>query len=163
TARALAGRGQVVWATPDDERLAAGRVPLHRVGLEPKIREALAQLGVHTVGQLAQLPEAGLLRRLGAATHPPHPHARGARPAPLTPAAQAQSLQTRVDFDDPVGDHQALLFFGKQLLDVLLKRLHARGEALCELELTMETTPPTTTTLRPAVPTLDAALLLNLL
>src|SRR5688572_11238656 len=72
TARTLAGRGQVVWQRPEDEARASARVALHRVGLEPKAREALAQLGVHTVGQLASLPAAGLLRRFGKEVHRLH-------------------------------------------------------------------------------------------
>jgi protein ImuB len=165
TVRGLAGRGQVVWTSDEDERLAAARVPLHRVGLDPKVREALDQLGVHRVGQLARLPEAGLLRRFGPRVHRLHQQARGVREEPLTPAAAEVPLTSRLDFDDPVADREALLFFGKQLLDPLLGRLHGRGEALRELTLAMAIAgaPPVTTTLRPAEPTLDAAQLLNLL
>src|SRR5436853_5360 len=81
-----------------------------------------------------------------ACVHRLHQQARGVRLEPLTPAAQEEPLSAHLDFDDPVGDSEALLFFGKQLLDPLLAKLHARGEALLELVLTMETTPAVSTT-----------------
>ncbi len=172
SARALAGRGQVVWTSPEEEQLACARVPLHRVGLEPKAREALAQLGVHSVGQLARLPEAGLARRFGRAVQRLHQLATGARDEPLTPTAAEEPLQLHVDFDEPVADRDALLFFVKQLLDPLLARLASRGQALRELRLTLDidtgvtgtqgTSAPTVEILRPSVPSLDARMLLGL-
>lgn len=163
TARSLAGRGQVVWAHIEEEQLATARVPLDRIGLEPKSREVLAQLGVHTLGQLTRLPEAGLLRRFGKAVHALHQRASGARAEPITPAAVEESFTAHLDFDDSISDREALLFFGKQLLDPLLERLYARGQALREMSLTMESTPAVTTTLSPAIPTLNAPQLLGLL
>ncbi len=166
-------RGQVVWASAEDEQLACARVPLHRVGLDPKARASLAQLGIHSIGQLARLPEAGLARRFGKVVQRLHQLARGTREEPLTPAQPEERLHLHVDFDEPIVDRDALLFFVKQLLDPLLARLAARGEALRELSLTLDvdtgvvgsqggSSAPTVEILRPARPSLDARMLLGL-
>ncbi len=164
TVRALCGRGQVIWAREEDEQLAMRRVPLARVVRDARARDALAKLGVTTVGQLATLPEAGLLRRFGAEVHRLHQHAIGARQEPLTPAKPVSPPRGTLDFDDPILDREALLFFGKQLLDPLLHELARRGQALSELRLELALEHGSATeTLRPALPTLDAPQLLNLL
>ena len=158
TARARAGRDLVVWQSLEDERRATARVPLHRTSLDPASREALTQLGVDTVGQLANLPAAGLRRRFGAVVHRLHQQCSGTLDEPLTPALSEERFEKRLDFDDAVADREALGFFVKQLLDPLLARLASRGQALLELTLvfTLERAAPRTETLRPAVATLDS-------
>ena len=47
------------------ERHRAGRVPLDRLHLEPRLRDSLEQLGVTTVADLRRLPAGGLLSRFG--------------------------------------------------------------------------------------------------
>jgi protein ImuB len=166
TVRALCGRGQVIWAREADEQLAVRRVPLARVVLDTRARDALAKLGVTTVGQLATLPEAGLLRRFGAEVHRLHQRAIGARKEPLTPSQPVSPPRGTLDFDDPILDREALLFLGKQLLDPLLHELARRGQALAELriELALENgNAALEEIVRPALPTLDAPQLLNLL
>ena len=157
TARARAGRDLVVWQSLDDEQRAAARVPLHRTGLDPVSRDALTQLGIETVGQLASLPAAGLRRRFGAVVHRLHQQCSGTLDEPLTPALPEERFEKRLDFDDAVADREALGFFVKQLLDPLLARLASRGQALLELTLvfTLERASPRTEMLRPAVATLD--------
>src|SRR5262249_8430238 len=54
-ARSLGGARAVAFARPADEDAAARRVPLGRVGIEPRARDDLAKLGVATVGQLCAL------------------------------------------------------------------------------------------------------------
>jgi protein ImuB len=154
----------VIWTREEDERVATRRVPLARVVLDTRARDALAKLGVTTVGQLATLPEAGLLRRFGAEAHRLHQRAIGARKEPLTPSKLVSPPRGALDFDDPILDREALLFFGKQLLDPLLHELARRGQALSELriELALEDG-NAVEVLRPALPTLDASQLLNLL
>lgn len=173
TARALAGRGQVVWRSAEEERKAAARVSLQRTALAPKARQALAQLGIFTVGQLIQLPEAGLRRRFGADAHRLWQLAAGTRQEPLVADIPLEPLRLHLDFDEPVSDRDALGFFTKQLLDPLLGKLAARSLALAEMVLGFAvdtgvdgTRGATSTlveeTLRPATPTLTATQLLGL-
>ena len=173
TARSLAGRGQIVWRTPEEELAAASRVPLSRTSLAPRARQALLQLGVTTIGQLVRLPEAGLRRRFGVDTHRLQQLAAGSLAEPLAPDVPEEPLRMHFDFDEPVSDREVLGFFVKQLLDPLLAKLAARSLALSELTLVFDidtgvdgsrgaTSRPMTEVLRPATPTLTALQLLGL-
>lgn len=44
-------QGIVLLADPEEERIAAHRVPLDRLALEPETRDTLKKLGIKTVGQ----------------------------------------------------------------------------------------------------------------
>ncbi|HKA90897.1 MAG TPA: DNA polymerase Y family protein, partial [Haliangiales bacterium] len=132
-ARSLGGARAVAFARPADEDAAARRVPLGRVGIEPRARDDLAKLGVATVGQLCALPATGIARRFGAEARRLHELAAGKLDEPLTPAIPPEALVRRIDLDDPEADVESLTFRGKQLLDPLLPLLMRRGEALAEL------------------------------
>ncbi len=173
TARALAGRGQVVWRSAEEEAAAAARVSLHRTSLAPKARQSLAQLGIFSVGQFMQLPEAGLRRRFGAEAHRLWQLAAGSLTEPLVADIPLDPLRLHLDFDEPITDREALSFFVKQLLDPLLEKLAARSLALSEMVLTFDvdagvdgsrgaTSVPVEERLRPATPTLAALQLLGL-
>ena len=47
-----------VYACDADEKAAVCAVPLDRVGVEPRLRDELARLGVTTLGQMVRLPPA---------------------------------------------------------------------------------------------------------
>ena len=55
-----ASRRTTVFGAPEQELAAARLVPLARLRLAPGFRDALARLGVRTVGQLVSLPPAGI-------------------------------------------------------------------------------------------------------
>ena len=163
-ARSLAGRGVKVFARPSDETAAAGRVPLARVGLEPRARDDLGKLGVRTVGELSRLPATGIARRFGPLAHRLHRLASGELAEPLSPVLPPPPLVRRIDLDDPEADVTSLTFRAKQLLDPLLPLLARRGEALAELSFRLGLRGEVRTeTLRPAEPTLDGVTVLGLL
>ena len=64
--------GVTVFDREVDERLAARDVPLDRLDVKPRLRDALHRLGVTTVGEFVRLPPGGILKRFGKAAHQLH-------------------------------------------------------------------------------------------
>ncbi|MCB9733713.1 MAG: DNA polymerase Y family protein [Deltaproteobacteria bacterium] len=168
--------GVVVLDTPGTERDVAGRVPLARLGVPPRVRERLDRLAVRTVGELAALPTAGLAKRYGVEAAELQRLARGELFAPLTPEPERPPASGRAVFDDFV-EHDAhrLLFVVKRLLDDIVRVLVSRQAVIAGLRLTLvhdaraaadagAAAPSEESSHRfvPAAPTLDTALLLDL-
>ncbi len=170
-ALARVGRGVTVFAQPRLELEQARRVPLARLALEPEARLRLEQLGIRTVGEFAALPEAGILERFGAAAHRLHRMASGALAPVLEPAPLLEPAAQTILLEYPEADLATLLFLIKSRLHPLLGVLAARRQGLAELELQLklEGSEPGADAprvrredVRPAAPTLDAALILDL-
>jgi len=102
--------------------------------------------------------------RFGAEAYRLHRMARGDFWAPLAPYKSEEPVrQTRL-LDDPESDTIRLLFLIKQLLHPMMATLAARSQALAALRLffLVERGGRVTEEIRPAVPTLDSAQLLDL-
>jgi protein ImuB len=142
-------------------------------GLTADALERLEQLGVRTVGAFADLPEAGILERFGPEAHRLHRLARGTLqggtagggfdPA-LEPAPLREPVAVTVPLDYPEADRAALLFLVKSRLHPLLGLLAARRQGLAELEvrLDLDGGGQREERVRPAAPTLDLALVVDL-
>jgi protein ImuB len=89
------------WAQEDE---AVRRAPLDRLPLEPAARDALARLGIRTVGEFMQLPAAGISRRFGKAAKRLHEMAEmfGADPSP-DPSPKQGEERRRKGIDQKVG------------------------------------------------------------
>ncbi len=160
-----------VFARDLDERTAARTVPLDRLDVEPALRDALARLGVHTLGELVRLPGGGVLERFGPAAHRLYRLAAGEGWDPLAPEPPPEAPDERVALDDPELDAERLVFTTKTALDRLLARLAARRRALAALylELTLRVYgrpgaghERRVDCIKPAAPTLDGRALLGL-
>jgi len=174
---------------PEAERRLLRDVPLKRLCLSPRLRDALHKLGVDSVAALERLPPGGLLERFGAEAAVLHALASGrivqrmARGAgqdvtslpcgPLQPAPHAALVYQRMDLDLPEADTTRLLFAIKQRLHALLATLAGQHQALCALQLRLQIDPGwagdgaatdqgLSCTLRPAEPTLDAVQIADL-
>ncbi|MFH1808759.1 MAG: DNA polymerase Y family protein [Pseudomonadota bacterium] len=165
---ALASVGAAA-AVPDSvqaERRAVHKIPLARLELAPRDRDALARLGVHSVGELLALPAGGLRGRFGAELHRLHHEAAGDPGKPLAPLPPEQPLRQELWLDEAEDDRHRLLFYLKRLLHPLLDAAAARGLAVTELRLRLKlerTDSPLRESLRPAQPTLDSTILSDLL
>lgn len=157
-----------VLPDPEAERATARAVPLARLAVDPRLRDALGRLGVTTVGQLVRLPAGGVLERFGKEAHRLYQLAAGERWDPLAPAAAPEAPDERVQLDDDERDLDAVVFLVKGALDRLLARLAARGRALTALHVELTLRPAVgrlerrVEALRPAAPTLDGRALLRL-
>jgi protein ImuB len=156
--------GVVVFDEAADETRAAGRVALGRLALEPRLLAGLEQLGIRTVAELLRLPPEGVLQRFGGEAYRLHTLASGDLQLPLQPLASDEPLARTQQFEPPETDWTRLLFHVKRLLHPLLELLAVRCEALAEvgLHLELDGAPARSERLRPAAPTLDALVLLEL-
>ncbi len=157
-----------VLRSEDHERQVASQVPLARLDVQPKLRDALARLGITRVGEMVRLPGGGILERFGADAHRLYQLAAGERWDPLVPIAPPEALDERVLLDEDVQDSERLVFFLKPPIDRLLERLAAAGHALTALhvELTLRHAVGKLETradcIKPAAPTLDSRALVRL-
>ncbi len=160
-----AGEGAWLLGTLDEERAATRRVPLARLGIEPRFRDALSRLGVHTIGELAELPEGGLSQRFGKEAERLHRLATGSLSEPLTPALPVEPPVRRVAFEMPETDLRRLLYALEQEVPGLLAEIAERRQALAGLALRMELdgASPRRIEVRPATPTLVGGQILELL
>ncbi len=160
-------RQAVIVPSPAREAAACRGVPLARLDLDPRLRDDLRRLGLETVGDLVALPAAGLAARFGPETRRLVELARGLRFDPLQPVLPPEPVRAEQVFEEaPETDAWRLLFVVKRLLHPLLERLADRGEAVARLHLDLVLDDRDGTarreSLRPAAPTLDPMLLLEL-
>lgn len=164
-ALARASQQSLVLTSAEDERRRVERVPLARLDIEPEFRDVLSKLGIHTIAALLSLPATGLLRRFGQTAARLHALAAGEFAA-LRAEEWLAPLVVRSLLDAAESDSTRLLFVIKRMLAELLSKLVVRAEALAGLQIrfvldrkqgAVETEP-----LRPAVPTLDSMLILDL-
>ncbi|MDX6555262.1 MAG: protein ImuB [Miltoncostaeaceae bacterium] len=130
---AVAGRPLVIG--PDEVAGFLAPLPAARLPLAPDLVRALADLGLRTVGQVAALPRAAALERLGSAGLHAWLLARGEPDRPLRPRTPPQPLEASMTFPDAVGALPALEAAGRLLLAELAGRARARGRALRGLSL----------------------------
>ncbi|MEO0479570.1 MAG: DNA polymerase Y family protein [Planctomycetota bacterium] len=165
------GQSQLLFSTEEAIR-CTDQVPLVRLDLDPKLRDALHKLGVDEVGGLRRLPEGGLLSRFGADAANLHQLLSGRKSEPLTPAPFVEPLQTQFEIgpEDRPLPLEPLLLAIEEPLRALLAETAKRGSVLriLHFELRFEQTSlchpdPFRGSLRPAEPTLAALLLQDLL
>jgi protein ImuB len=156
--------GLLVLRSPDEERDRALAVPLARLTLPESLREALARLGVHTVGALLRLPGDALRTRFGEVTQALHAAASAGAPLPVQPQHVGEPVSLTQEVEPPDDDVARLLFAVRAALLELAARLVPRGEAIARLALALavERGAPVSLSLEPAQPTRDAALLVEL-
>jgi protein ImuB len=113
---------------------------------------------------LLSLPPGGLRERFGAKAHRLYRMAAGDLWTPLDPRAPEEPVAQKYILDDPESDTTRLLFLIKQLLHPLLAVLAARTQAVAALWLSflIDRSGWLKEQIRPAVPTLDAAQILDL-
>lgn len=145
-------RGVLVLGDAAEETALAARVPLARLDLPPGLSDSLGQLGIHHLGGFLTLPAEELRARFGAAAA--ELHARFTREAsPLRPALPPEPVCEALELEPPDDHSERLLFAMIPLLEKLLARLAARGEALAAVQVVMELdhhAAPVTTTIEPA-------------
>jgi protein ImuB len=163
-ATARAERGIRVFNTAQEEQRAARAIRLERLDLAPRLREILAKLGVHTVGTFVNLPASGLLERFGPEAQRLHRLAEGREGNRLKPEAPYQPVQEKLLLDNPVVDVFHILALIKQLLEPTIEQLAARQESVRALHLlfSLDTRESCMETVVPAEPTLEVAILLDL-
>jgi protein ImuB len=157
-------KGIIVFSNPAEERRVVEEVPLNRLDIDPDFRDTLSKLGIRTVGALLALPPAGLRERFGPKAHRLYRMAAGELWTPLDPCKPEEPVKQRRILDDPENDSTRLLFLIKQLLHPMLITLAGRAQVLAVLWLSflIDRNGWLKEQIRPAVPTLDAGQILDL-
>lgn len=132
-ASALAAPGEPMLVPAGQERRFLDGLPLHGNGAEPPLLDLdpdllahLQALGVRRIGQLAQLPAAGLRRRFGATGVEAHAQASGTAIRPLVIPPIAETVEAECRLEDPSEDglllERELGALAVQLADRLIPR-----------------------------------------
>lgn len=121
--------------------------------------------GLHSLGDLAQLPLEQLVVRLGQEGHRLWMLARGEHPHLLVPEEPAFALQEFLAFDAPVEVLDSLFFVLSPMLSQLIARAQNRALALASvtIQLGLDGGGEHERTIRPALPLSEREVLLKLL
>ncbi|MBI4013411.1 MAG: DNA polymerase Y family protein [Candidatus Rokubacteria bacterium] len=131
--RAAAG---LTLVPPGGEAACLAPLPVALLEPSPELATALERWGIRSLGELAALPPAGLLVRLGAEAARLRARARGEDAAPFVPYVAAEPCVEALALDWEVGELEGLLFVLRHLLERLAARLALREQGASTLELT---------------------------
>jgi DNA polymerase-4 len=131
----------LVVVPPGEEAAFLAPLPVSRLwGVGPQSRQALADYGVTTIGQLAALPEGTLRRRFGTHGHDLALRARGIDPSPVVPSQAPKSIGHELTFDHDVDDRSRLEATLLDLAESVASRLrnHHMAAGAVQLKLRYE-------------------------
>jgi protein ImuB len=158
------------------ERGTLAPLPLSALDLSDDQRDTFSLWGLHTLGDLAALPETQLVARMGEAGRNLWLAAHGEQQHLMQPAEESFTLEERTEFDAPVDLLDSLLFVLRPMLEQLVLRANQRALALASVTVRLSLTnhaaedtavaPEATQferTVKPALPLADSRILLKLL
>ena len=166
TARMKACGSRGVNLIPEGaEAIALAKLPVTALGLEEDHLETFATWGIHSLGELAALPEVELITRLGQQGSQWREAALGEFPHLFRPIEPEFTLKEYCAFETPVEQIDSLLFIGARMIDSLVARAadRALSLALVTMRMTLEGGHVHERVLRPAIPSMDRIFLLKLL
>jgi protein ImuB len=133
--------------------------------LTDEMTEIFDTWGIHTIQQLAELPEAGIAERFGPAGVSLQRLARGAVDRPLKIFQPEITYSDRIQLDHPVSLLEPLLFLIARMLNDQCQKLQSHGMAANEITILLELENKTehVRTLRLPIPMRDSKALLKLL
>ncbi len=145
------------------DRLA--HLPVASLQSDPAVLEVFRKWGVHTLAQLAALPEAALISRIGQQGRRMQQMARGVAEHLLIAEEPQLHLHAHVDLDTPVDLLESLLFILSPMLEQLIRQASERACSLrlIVVKLQLEKADLYELVLRPALPSDNRDLLLKLL
>jgi protein ImuB len=148
-----------------EEAIVLAKLPLAALSLVEEDAETFAVWGIRTLGELAALPEADLIARLGSRARGWRDLARGVAPHTFQPIEPEFALKELFEFETPVEEMDSLLFIGARMIECLVVRASARALSLASLtvEMSLEGGQEYKRVIRPAVPSVDRKFLLKLL
>jgi DNA polymerase-4 len=131
----------LVVVPPGEEAAFLAPLPVSRLwGVGPQSRQALADYGVTTIGQLAALPDGTLRRRFGSHGHALALRARGIDASPVTPGQAPKSVGHELTFDHDVTEPARLEATLLDLAESVASRLrrHHLAAGAVQLKLRYE-------------------------
>ena len=155
----------ILFDTPEHEHDEACRVRIERLGTPPAVRDALARLGVTRIAELIRLPVAGLRQRFGPEAERLHRMASGDWQVPAHAWREQEIFEWAIELDYAETHHEALTFYAKRGVDELLPLLEKSQHCVAGVfvVLRLDHAESIESSIKPAVPTNDAVILLDLL
>lgn len=147
------------------EREHLHRLPLAALNLTQQQMETLSLWGLHTLGELAALPQVDLVVRLGQEGKRLWLMTRGEHPHLMVPEEPVFALEEFVAFDAPIELLESVLFVIGPMLDQLLARAQNRCYALASVTVKfgLDGGGEHERTIKPALPVLQREVLLKLM
>jgi len=105
----------------------------------PDLADLLRRLGIHTLGDFAELPAGDVLARFGFDAALAHQLAAGRDEQPLAPREPPPDLAVTEEFDEPVERVDAAAFAARALAERLHERLAGHGLACSRLGIEAHT------------------------
>ena len=113
---------------PGHEAAYLAPLPVRELwGVGPKTAEALARLGIHTIGDIARWPQADLAHRFGKHGAEIAERARGIDDSPVQPESETKSVSKETTFSRDVRDAATLKRTLRSLADGVGRRLRKDG------------------------------------
>lgn len=150
---------------PESEKQFLAPLPLATADPSPALAAIFATWGLHTLGDLTDLPRDELVRRFGAEGLALWQRATGGEPRPLRPIVPPQTFSASLEFEDAIETLEPLLFLLHRFLDRLTLELTASQHVAAELALTLHLVDETkhTRAFRLPEPTADPEILFRAL
>lgn len=115
---------------PGEEAAYLAPLPVRALwGIGPQTAARLARRGLHTIGDLAAVPERDLVALFGKHGADLHQRARGIDPRPVTPERDAKSISRETTFARDLRHRDELLLTLRRLSDSVGLRLRRQGLA----------------------------------
>ncbi|MEM9556324.1 MAG: DNA polymerase Y family protein [Acidobacteriota bacterium] len=115
--------------------------PLQRLSPQAQTLSTLEQWGIRSLGQLARLPAAEVVSRLGDAGRELHALARGEDPRPLEPRTPPPTFVEGMELEWPLVSLEPFLFVARAALERLTDRMRGHGLGCRRLELSLALEP----------------------
>ncbi len=125
-------------ASNGDNAATLAPMPIAALRLTPDTVQTLQRLGIQFIGQLEQLPRAGMATRLGQTLLDRWDQALGLKPEPLIALHALPEWQLEQTLEYPTEHHATIMELVRRLSSDLARRLAARGEGamriVCRLD-----------------------------
>jgi len=135
------GFSGITVVPPGLERERFGPLPIGILDPSLELQETFRSWGIHTLQALADLPEIGLIERIGQEGKRLQTLARGASQRPLIPRKPELKFEESLELEFSLELLEPLTFVLARLLHPLCARLAARGLAAGTISLTLELEP----------------------
>lgn len=126
---------EVSLCPPSAHAAAIAPLPIEALRIEPHHAELLRRLGVETIGQLAAMPRAPLVRRFGAGLATRLLQALGELPEPLDSVVPPEAIAATRRFAEPIQTADAIAHWLGVLVPELTAALEAAGLGASRIEL----------------------------
>lgn len=170
-ALAMARHKKSVMRSAEQERRVLMRVPLDRLNLDPGLLSAMHRLGVRRLGELLRLPRSKVAKRFGEVAERLYVEAHEGATVPVQAMQVRPEIERKVELGYPERNAMRLLARIQRELPGIVGELIAQDDLLAELRISLELERAAgervagrmVDAIKPSTPTLDEALLLDLL